>query len=112
MRRHSLCVAAVAATFAAIALSVPALHADGPPSSPVITGKAAFTDFDFPGEASAAFNSALINNQGVTAGYYATPTGFVAGYERSPEGRMTTFVPAASESCSSISDKCRCSGTP
>ncbi|HMD21877.1 MAG TPA: sorbosone dehydrogenase family protein [Alloacidobacterium sp.] len=45
MRRHSLCVAAVAATFAAIALSVSALHADGPPSSPVITGKTAFTDY-------------------------------------------------------------------
>jgi glucose/arabinose dehydrogenase len=45
MRIHSLSVAAVAATFAAIALYVPALHADGPPSSPVITGKAAFTDF-------------------------------------------------------------------
>jgi glucose/arabinose dehydrogenase len=43
MRKHSLCVAA--ATFAAIALSVPALHADGPPSAPVITGKAAFTDY-------------------------------------------------------------------
>jgi hypothetical protein len=56
--------------------------------------KGAFTDFDFPGETSTAFNSALINNQGVTAGFYAAPTGFVTGYERSPEGRMTTFVPA------------------
>ena len=45
MRRHSLNVAAVVATFAAFALSVPALYADGPPSSPVITGKAAFTDY-------------------------------------------------------------------
>jgi glucose/arabinose dehydrogenase len=45
MRRLSLSVAAVAATYVAIVLSVPALHADGPPSSPVITGKAAFTDY-------------------------------------------------------------------
>jgi glucose/arabinose dehydrogenase len=45
MRRLSLNVAAVAATFAAFALSVPALHADGPPSAPVVTGKAAFTDY-------------------------------------------------------------------
>lgn len=45
MRRQSLSVAAIAATYAAIALSVPALHADGPPSSQVITGKAAFTDY-------------------------------------------------------------------
>jgi glucose/arabinose dehydrogenase len=44
MRRYSLSVAA-AATFAAIALSVPVLRADGPSSSPVITGKAAFTDY-------------------------------------------------------------------
>ena len=44
MRRHSLSVAAIAATYVAIAL-VPALYADGPSSSPVITGKAAFTDF-------------------------------------------------------------------
>jgi glucose/arabinose dehydrogenase len=45
MRRYSLIVAAVAATYAAIALSVPSLHADGPPSAPVISGKAAFTDY-------------------------------------------------------------------
>lgn len=68
----------------------------------VRSAKDAFTDFDFPGEASAAFNSALINNQGVTAGYYATPTGFVAGYERSPEGRMTTFVPAVSAGATAV----------
>ena len=45
MRRNSLSVAAIAATYVAIALSVPPLHADGPPSTPVITGKAAFTDY-------------------------------------------------------------------
>jgi len=45
MRRLSLNVVAVAATFAAFALSVPALHADGPSSAPVVTGKAAFTDY-------------------------------------------------------------------
>src|SRR5580698_6352538 len=45
MRRLSLSVAAVAATYIAIALSVPALYADGPPSGTVITGKAAFTDY-------------------------------------------------------------------
>jgi glucose/arabinose dehydrogenase len=45
MRRLSLSVAAVAATYVAIALSVPALYADGPSSGPVITGKAAFTDY-------------------------------------------------------------------
>src|SRR5580658_10245847 len=45
MRRQSLTVAVLAATYAAIALSVPALHADGPPSARVITGRAAFTDY-------------------------------------------------------------------
>jgi glucose/arabinose dehydrogenase len=45
MRRQSLSVAAVAATYVAIALSVPALYADGPSSAPVVTGKAAFTDY-------------------------------------------------------------------
>ncbi len=45
MRRQSLNVAALAATYVAIALSVPALHADGPQSAPTITGKAAFTDY-------------------------------------------------------------------
>src|SRR5215470_1040281 len=45
MRRQSLSVAAITATYVAIALSVPALHADGPSSGSVITGKAAFTDF-------------------------------------------------------------------
>jgi hypothetical protein len=66
--------------------------------------KGAYTDFDFPGETSSAFNSALINNQGVVAGYYATPgysaatptPPYVAGYERSPEGRVTSFVPTVS----------------
>jgi glucose/arabinose dehydrogenase len=43
MRRYSLGVAV--ATFTAIAMSVPALCADGPTSGPVITGKAAFTDY-------------------------------------------------------------------
>jgi len=64
--------------------------------------KGAYTDFDFPGETSAAFNSALINNEGVTAGYYATPTGFVAGYERSAEGRMVSFVPAVSAGATAV----------
>ncbi len=68
----------------------------------VRAAKGVFTDFDFPGETSAAYNSALINNQGVTAGYYATPTGFVAGYERSPEARMTTFVPAVSAGATAV----------
>jgi len=45
MRKLSLSVAAMAATFVVISLSVPALYADGPPASPVITGKAAFTDY-------------------------------------------------------------------
>src|ERR1700742_3811720 len=45
MRRQSLSVAALAATYVVIALSVPALHADGPPSGPVLTGQAAFTDY-------------------------------------------------------------------
>ncbi|QNI31784.1 sorbosone dehydrogenase family protein [Alloacidobacterium dinghuense] len=45
MRRQSLSVAAVAATYVAIALSVPALYADGPPPPSVITGKTAFTDY-------------------------------------------------------------------
>lgn len=40
--------------------------------------KGVFSNFDFPGETSTAFNDALINNQGVVAGYYATPTGSVA----------------------------------
>jgi len=55
--------------------------------------KGAFTNFDFPGETSTAFNSALINNQGFIAGYYATSTGFVAGYERNLDGKLTSFVP-------------------
>ena len=45
MRRLSPRVAPVAAAYIAIALSVPALYADGPPSGTVITGKAAFTDY-------------------------------------------------------------------
>jgi glucose/arabinose dehydrogenase len=46
MRRLSPSVAAtIVAAYAAIAFFVPALHADGPPSGPVITGKAAFTDY-------------------------------------------------------------------
>lgn len=68
----------------------------------VRSAKGAFTDFDFPSETSSAFNSALINNQGVTAGYYATPSGSVAGYERNPGGRMTTFVPAVSGGATAV----------
>ncbi len=68
----------------------------------VRSAKGAFTDYDFPGETSAAYNSALINNQGVTAGYYATTTGFVAGYERSPEGRVTSFVPTVSAGATAV----------
>lgn len=68
----------------------------------VRSAKGVFTDFDFPGETGTAFNSALINNQGVTAGYYATPTGFVAGYERSHEGRVTAFVPAVSAGATAV----------
>jgi hypothetical protein len=68
----------------------------------VRSAKGDYTDFDFPGETSTAFNSALINNQGVTAGYYATPTGFVAGYERSAEGLVTTFVPAVSAGATAV----------
>lgn len=45
MRRQSLSVATLAATYVAIVLSVSPLYADGPPSTPVITGKAAFTDY-------------------------------------------------------------------
>ena len=45
MRRQSLSVAGVVATCISAALSVPPLYADGPPSTPVITGKAAFTDY-------------------------------------------------------------------
>ena len=45
MRNQFPRVVAVAATFTAIALSVPALHAEGQSSGKVITGKAAFTDF-------------------------------------------------------------------
>jgi hypothetical protein len=68
----------------------------------VRSAKGTYTDYDFPGETSTAYNSALINNQGVTAGYYATSTGFVAGYERSPEGRMTSFVPAISAGATAV----------
>ncbi len=45
MRRKFPRVAGLAATYVAIALSVPALDADGRPSGQVITGKAAFTDY-------------------------------------------------------------------
>ncbi|MGD0628695.1 MAG: hypothetical protein ABR987_05055 [Terracidiphilus sp.] len=68
----------------------------------VRSAKGAYTDFDFPGETSSAYNSALINNQGVTAGYYADPTGFVTGYERSPEGHVTSFVPAVSAGATAV----------
>ena len=68
----------------------------------VRSAKGTFTNFDFPGETSAAFNSALINNQGVTAGYYATSTGFVAGYERSPDGKVTSFVPPVAAGATAV----------
>jgi glucose/arabinose dehydrogenase len=45
MRRYTLSVAATAATYVAIALFVPVMRADGPRSGPVITGKAAFSDY-------------------------------------------------------------------
>lgn len=45
MWRQSLSLAALAAMVAAFSLCVPALYADGPPSRPVLTGKAAFTDY-------------------------------------------------------------------
>lgn len=45
MRRQSLSVAAAIATFAAVALLASPLLAEGPTSGPVITGKAAFTDY-------------------------------------------------------------------
>src|SRR6201995_3756869 len=45
MRRQSLNAAALAATYAAIALAFPALRANGQSSAPVVTGKAAFADY-------------------------------------------------------------------
>ena len=72
--------------------------------------KGAYTNFDFPGETSTAFNSGLINNRGVVAGYYATPAysapsglpPYAVGYERSPEGRVTSFVPKVSAGASAV----------
>ncbi len=58
----------------------------------VRTANGHFFNFDFPGFPSTPSNSAFINDLGVIAGsYVAQDTGLNVGFERLPDGKMTTF---------------------